>query len=58
MQLIRLGKADLPGIEREVGRKKWIEYCCLKNEALFEEISKALLSTEHLRDQSHRSSWT
>ena len=40
VQLIRLGKADLPGIEREVGSKKWIEYCCLKNEALFEEIRK------------------
>lgn len=38
VQLIRLGKADLPGIEREVGRKKWIEYCCLQNEALFEDI--------------------
>ena len=43
VQLIRLGKADLPGIEREVGRKKWIEYCCLKNEALFEEIRKRCL---------------
>ena len=40
VQLIRLGKADLPGIEREVGREKWIQYCCLKNEALFEEIRK------------------
>ena len=40
----RLGKADLPGIEREVGRKKWIEYCCLKNEALFEEIRKRCLA--------------
>ena len=44
VQLIRLGKADLPGIEREVGRKKWIEYCCLKNEALFEEIRKRCLA--------------
>jgi len=44
VQLIRLGKADLPGIEREVGRKKWIEYCCLKNEALFEEIRRRCLA--------------
>ena len=44
VQLIRLGKADLPGIEREVGREKWIEYCCLKNEALFEEIRKRCLA--------------
>lgn len=38
VQLVRLGAADLPGIEREVGKAAFIDYCARKNEECFARL--------------------
>eukprot|EP00629_Pelagomonadales_sp_RCC1024_P000618 CAMPEP_0119278770 /NCGR_PEP_ID=MMETSP1329-20130426/19683_1 /TAXON_ID=114041 /ORGANISM="Genus nov. species nov., Strain RCC1024" /LENGTH=546 /DNA_ID=CAMNT_0007279297 /DNA_START=120 /DNA_END=1756 /DNA_ORIENTATION=- len=38
VQLIRIGAADLPGIQREVGGKRWVEFCAALNEKLFADL--------------------